>query len=263
MADVLRQQLAPRMLWVGAIVAALTLACSEPAPNPALPDNGQETPPQPIEQESPQPEITPPPEDAYTLEVPVADVGDHLEPTEFWAPVPSWLEASTDEVVAALPARARASSGKLFQPSVDSPTQEVFWLHVITDRSRQDAIDWVKHLASQDPSIARILTPRNHEVFNAAFRPAPVVGDVSVWIELLHGHDNGCWRSDLLVFAQDGLVILLRNGIEITSEVDSATQQAARGASLCTEPGVVVPLTDLNSIADVISNRLYSLYADD
>ena len=243
------------------MLAALTLACSDPAASPAQPLNGQETPQQPVEQVSPDPDPEPPPE--VTLEVPVADVGEHLEPTEFWAPVLSWLEASENDTVAALAARSRASVGKLFQPSVDSPTQEVFWLHVITDESKEAAIDWVKHLASQDPSIARILTPRNHEVFNAAFRPAPVVGDVSVWIELLHGHDNGCWRADLLVFAQDGLVILLRTGIEITSEVDSATQQAARGASLCTEPGVVVPLTDLNSIAAVISNRLYSLYADD
>ncbi len=245
------------------MVAALTLACGDSEPTTPPTDNaGQEQSP-PIEVEEPPPEQEPNPDAALTLEVPVEDVGEHLEPTDFWAPVPSWLEASADEVVAALPARARASAGKLFQPSVDSPTQEVFWLHVISDQSRQGAIDWVKHLASQDPSIARILTPRNHQVFRASFRPAPVVGDVSVWIELLHGHDNGCWRSDLLVFAQDGLVVLLRNGIEITREVDSAAEQAARGSALCAEADAVAPLTDLNSIAHVISERLYSLSSGD
>lgn len=251
------------MLWLCATVAALTLACSDSEPVPAPDENGGMDPPPPVEVEEPPSDEEPDPGGAYTLEVPVEDVGEHLEPTEFWAPVPSWLEASTDAMVAALPARARASTGKLFQPSDDSPTKEVFWLHVISDRSRQEAIDWVKHLASQDPSLARILTPRNHDVFGAAFRPAPVVGDVSVWIELLHGHDNGCWRSDLLVFAQDGLVVLLANGIEITREVDSVDQQGASGAALCSEPEGVAPLTDLNSIARVISDRLYSLYSDD
>lgn len=256
----LRRRFAPGLLWVGVIAAALTLACGDSnPPPPASANGGPETSP-PIEMDEPPLEEEPDPDAAYTLEVTVADVGEHLEPTDFWAPVPSWLEASVDEVVAALPARARASAGKLFQPSVDSPTQEVFWLHVISDRSRQDAIDWVKHLASQDPSLARILTPRNHQVFRAAFRPAPVVGDVSVWIELLHGHDNGCWRSDLLVFAQDSLVILLRNGIEVTREVDNAAQQSARGAALCMAPEAVAPLTDLNSIARIISDRLYSQY---
>lgn len=260
--DVLRRTFAPGMLWVGAIVAALTLACGDSEPVPPAVENGGSDALPPVEVEDPPPDEDPDPSGAYTLEVPVEDVGEHLEPTELWAPVPLLLEASADTVVAALPARARASTGKLFEPSVDSPTEEVFWLHVISDRSRQDAIDWVKHLASQDPSIARILTVRNHEVFSAAFRPAPVVGDVSVWIELLHGHDNGCWRSDLLVFAQDGYVVLLRNGIEITREVDSAAQPVARGAGLCTEPGAVAPLTDLNSIAHVISDRLYALYSD-
>lgn len=262
-ADVFRRTIGPGLLWVCAIAAALTLACGDSEPLPAPTENGGTEPPPPVEAEDPPPDEEPDPGGAYTLEVPVEDVGEHLEATEFWAPVPSWLEASADPVVASLPARARASTGKLFQPSDDSPTKEVFWLHVISDRTRQDAIDWVKHLASQDPSLARILTPRNHDVFGAAFRPAPVVGDVSVWIELLHGHDNGCWRSDLLVFAQDGLVILLANGIEITREIDSAAQQAARGAALCSEPEAVAPLTDLNSIARVISDRLYSLYSDD
>ncbi len=251
------------MLWLCAITAALTLACSDSEPVSPPTENGRTDPPPPVEMEEPMPDEEPDPGGAYTLEVPVEDVGEHLEATEISVPVPSWLEASADVVVASLPGRARASTGKLFQPSDDSPTKEVFWLHVISDRTRQDAIDWVKHLASQDPSLARILTPRNREVFGAAFRPAPVVGDVSVWIELLHGHDNGCWRSDLLVFAQDGLVILLANGIEITREIDSVAHQAARGAALCSEPEAVAPLTDLNSIARVISERLYSLYSDD
>ena len=252
----LRRRVGSGALWVGALVAALALACGDSAPEPQ-PETGGQTSVPPIEQPDPEPDPEASPDDGYTLEVPIEDVGEHLAPTEFEASVASLLEASADGVVAALPARAKASVGKLFQPSVDSPTQESFWLHVFTDQSTQDAIDWVKHLGSQDPSLARFLSP-HLEVFQARFRPVPVVGDASVSVELLHGHSNGCWRTDLLVFAQDGLVVLLRNAIEVTREDEGSAQSSARGVALCKEAGAVAPLTDIDAIARAISERLYS-----
>ena len=253
----LRRTFAPGVLWVGLVVAALALACGDSGPEQPPTDNGGQTP----ASQSDQPDLQPDPEatadDGYTLEVPIEHVGEHLVPTEFEASVASLLEASADGVVAALPARAKASVGKLFQPSVDSPTQESFWLHVFTDQSKQEAIDWVKHLGSQEPGLARFLSP-HLEVFQAQFRPVPVVGDASVSIELLHGHSNGCWQTHLLVFAQDGLIVLLRNAIEVTREDDGSAQSSGRGVALCEEPGVVAPLTDIDAIARAISERLYS-----
>ena len=251
----LRRSVAPGILLVGVMIATLTLACGSPAPNPAPGMNGQE---QQADEATPQDQRPPTerdPDDGYTLEVPTEQVGEHLEPTLLEVSVDLLLEASEDEIVAALPMRAKASTGKLFQPSGDSPTQESFWLHIFTDRSQQDATDWVKHLASQEPAVAGFLTP-HHEVFDAVFRPAPVVGDASVWIELRHGHSNGCWRSDLLVFAQDGYVVLLKNAIEVTGETSDAGLPAS-GASRCENPEAPAPLTDLELIAGIISERLY------
>ncbi|MCY3568347.1 MAG: hypothetical protein OXH38_06935 [Chloroflexi bacterium] len=183
----------------------------------------------------------------FTLEVPI---GQHLEPTEIEVGLQFWLEASEDSLVAALPGRADASVGVLYQPSLDSPTAETFWIHVYTDRSRDDAIEWVRHLASQPPSLARIIVPQ-HELFDARFREAPIVGDASVLIELHHGHSGGCWQSALLVFAQNGVIVFMKSVIEVTRE-----GAAGGGGASCDDSGAISPLTDVKGIAEAISDQL-------
>jgi len=183
----------------------------------------------------------------FTLEVPI---GRHLEPTEIEVGLQFWLEASEDSLVAALPGRAEASVGVLYQPSLDSPTAETFWIHVYTDRSRDDAIEWVRHLASQPPSLARIIVPQ-HELFDARFREAPIVGDASVLIELHHGHSGGCWQSALLVFAQNGVIVFMKSVIEVTRE-----GAAGGGGASCDDSAAISPLTDVKGIAEAISEQL-------
>lgn len=250
------------MLGFAAIIVALCAACGEPSPGPPNPDNGQQQSPSEeaevngLQTDPPQADVDP--DGGYTLEVPIEYVGEHLEPTKHDVPVDSWLEASGDQTLAALPGRARGSVGTLFQPSASSATQESFWMHVITDRSKQDAIDWIKYLASQEPGSTRFHIPRQHEVFQASFLPAPLIGDASVSIELLNGHYGGCWRTELLVFAQDGYIVMLRNGIEVTREEEEDAQPAGRGAARCQEPDLVPSLTDIDTIAQAISERLYA-----
>lgn len=260
-----RRLLVVGWLGIAAMLVVVGLACSEGEPVPDPDDNGQ-SPPGQEEQVTDLPEEEEAePDEGYTLEVPIEYVGEHLEPTEIEASVDLLLEASEDATIAALPGRAKGSTGKLFQPSVDSPTQESFWLHVFTDQSPTDAIDWVEHLRSQPPELSRFLSP-HLEIFQAAFLGDPAVGDASVSIELLHGHSNGCWRTNLLVFAQDGIVVLLRNAIEVTRESDDATHGATQGstqavgsgADLCVGPDELAPLTDIVTIAKAISDRLYS-----
>ena len=233
-------------LFGALVVIALTIgACGEPEPPDGAGPNGAQ---QETEAESERQNGSA--EDAnggFTLEVPI---GQHLESTEIEVGLQFWLEASEDPVVAALPGRAEASVGVLYQPSLDSPTGETFWIHVYTDRSRDDAIDWVRHLASQPPSLARIIVPQ-HELFDASFREAPIVGDASVLIELQHGHSGGCWQSALLVFAQNGVIVFMKRVIEVTRE-----GAAGSGAASCDDSEAIAPLTDVNAIAQSISEQL-------
>ena len=107
----------------------------------------------------------------FTLEVPI---GQHLESTEIEVGLQFWLEG-----IRGSGRRRAAGAGPkhrsecCISPSLDSPTGETFWIHVYTDQSRDDAIDWVRHLASQPPSLARIIVPQ-HELFDARFREAPI-----------------------------------------------------------------------------------------
>ena len=123
------------------VVSLAASACGDPQPPGGSESNGD---PQAAETENGnQGEPASEANGGFTLEVPI---GRHLEPTEIEVGLQFWLEASEDPVVGALPGRAEASVGVLYQPSLDSPTAETFWIHVYTDRSRDDAIEWVRHL---------------------------------------------------------------------------------------------------------------------
>lgn len=219
--------------------------------------SGQSTPPEAngqggqVDAETPnQSQLDEMPDRGFTLEVPFDAIGGHLEATEIEVGLRFWLEASEDVQIAALPGRSKASVGVLFQPSLDSPTEETFWIHVYTDQSREMAIDWVRHLASQPPALARIIVPQ-HELFEASFRQAPNVGDASVLIEMHHGHGAGCWRSALLVFAQDGVIVFMKSVIEVTR-----TDALGAGAATCDDSDEIAPLTDINRIAFAFSEQL-------
>ena len=229
-------------------VAIAAAACGGPDPPPRAEGNGQTDQ---VDPENPsQSQLNVMPDRGFTLEVPFDAIGGHLEATEIEVGLRFWLEASEDEQVAALPGRAKASVGVLFQPSLDSPTEETFWIHVYTDQSREMAIDWVRHLASQPPALARIIVPQ-HELFDAGFREAPNVGDASVLIELHHGHSAGCWRSALLVFAQNGVIVFMKSVIEVTR-----TNAVGAGAATCDDSNAIAPLTDINRIAFAFSEQL-------
>ena len=231
-----------------ACVLAGTACNGTPQPGPPAGNGGQQE--SDIEQgEQAQPGPDSP--DGFTIEVPFEALGRHLEATEIEVGLQFWLEASEDALIAALPGRAKASVGVLYQPSLDSPTGETFWIHVYSDQTRDDAIEWVRHLASQPPSLGRIIVPQTHELFDAAFREAPIVGDASVLIELHHGHSGGCWRSALLVFAQNGVIVFMKSAIEVTR-----IEATAGGAEMCDDSGAIAPLTDINRVALAISEQL-------
>jgi hypothetical protein len=191
------------------------------------------------------------------LRVTSEDVGAHLEEKSYAAGLPSWLEASEDRTLSSLPGRALASSGIAFSPSDDSPTEETLWLHVFTDQSKEAATEWVKYVASQPPQLAGVIVP-HHELFDASFLPAPLVGDASVAVELFRGHSGICVRSTLLVFAQERVLVFLFNSIEITRDVvDSARTNAGGGLPAhCDAQAVAGRLTDIDAIAHLISGRL-------
>ncbi|MDE2986837.1 MAG: hypothetical protein OXT70_02140 [Chloroflexota bacterium] len=191
------------------------------------------------------------------LTVTSADVGAHLEEKSYAAGLPSWLEASEDRSLSSLPGRSLTSSGIAFSPSDESPTGETFWLHVFTDQSEESAADWVKYVASQPPDLAGVIVP-HHRLFASSFLPAPLVGDASVAIELYRGHAGICVRSALLVFAQGRDLVFLFTSIEITTD-DTAPADGGGRIGLpahCDESAVDTRLTDLNAIAELISERL-------
>ena len=241
-------RLAGRWTWAllfGALCAvSLAAACGDPSPPAGSTPNGSQT----LNGDAPQ--AASEADQGFTLEVPFEVIGDHLEATEIEVGLQFWLEASKDPAIAALPGRAKASVGALYQPSLTSPTDETFWIHVFTDQSRGAAIEWVRHLASQPPSTGRLIVPQ-HDLFEAAFQEAPNVGDASVSIELLHGHSAGCWRSELLVFAQNGVVVFLKSVIEVTSD-----EPDDGAAAICGDSGATAPLTDIDRIAFAISEQL-------
>lgn len=186
-----------------------------------------------------------------------ADVGAHLEEKSYEVGLPYWLEASGEPELAALPARALASSGIFFSPSPESTTEETLWLHVFTDESDDSAVDWVQFVASAPESLASAIV-WHHELFAARLIPAPLVGDDSVSVEMFHGHSGLCLRSGLLIFAQERVLVFLFNSIDITIATDGP--QPAPGddgiPAQCAVGGAVKRLTDNDAIALVISERL-------
>ena len=243
---------------VGLVVwsAVIALACANNdvpvngGPQPPVPPGGAPIEPGP---RPPLPVLEPPKE----LNLKSEDVGAHLEKKTYAAGLPSWLEASDDPMLAALPARAFASSGVVFSPSDESPTGETLWVHVFNDESEAMASDWVRYMASQPPTLVGVIVS-HHELFGADLLPEPQVGDASVAIELFHGHSDICLYSTLLVFAQEHVLVFLFNSIEVTRATDDAAQaENGRGLPLhCNVAAAMNGLTEITAIAALISERL-------
>lgn len=245
--------------WVAVLVAmSLIAACGSDEEVQQLDPGPSQTQPQVLPEEDSSPSQSAG-QDIREWEFSVAstDVGAHLEEKSYAAGLPSLLEASEDRMLSSLPGRALASSGIHFSDSEDSPTGETLWLHVFTDQSAESAVEWVKYVASQPPALTGILVP-HHELFQARFEPAPLVGDASVSIHLLHGHSGICVSSTLLVFAQTRVLILLFNSIEITGDLEQTTA-ADTGDGVpahCQITAADNRLTDLEGIAQLISERI-------
>ena len=223
-----------------ALALAVLLGCGcgdEPAP-PLPPQQTQQIEPDeqaqvPAESSnSPQQETPAPP--VLTIDLTAADVGPHLEETTLLAGLPLDLAEMSDPVLSDLPQRARASTGKLMQPSSQAETGETFWMHVFSDRSTQSATEWVLHLAALPAGTALAFTSPQHQLFESKFRPLPELGDAAVSVELLHGHEGGRWLTQLVVFAQDGAIVFVKS---------SRREEFAA-------------LTDVDAVASLISERL-------
>ena len=201
-----------------AFAAIWLAACSEPAP--------------PVQQQPAQPEPEPPPTQVLVLSE--DDLGGHLKATEWAAGVMEWIAELQDPTLSALPRRALWNDGRIFVPSADSPSGETFWLHVFTDESPQSAQAWVRYLASLPPDAVLNFTSPEHRLVEAAYIDPPNVGSAALAVELLHGNAGGRFRTEVIVFAQQAAIVILRN-----------SRSESRPA-----------LTDLPTIATQISARL-------
>ena len=199
-------------------LAVWLVACNDPAPAVQPPP-----PPQ-------QPE--PPPTQVLVLSE--DDVGDHLKATEWAVGVVEWIAELQDPTLAALPRRALWNDGRIFVPAADSPSGETFWLHVFTDESAQSAQAWVRYLASLPPDAVLNFTSPEHRLVEAAYTDPPRLGSAALAVQLLHGNAGGRFRTEVIVFAQDAAIVILRN---------SRAEHRP-------------PLTNLPAIADTISTRL-------
>ena len=218
--------IAPR---TAALLATLTLlavtaiwlaACSEPAP--------------PAQQQPAQPEPEPPPTQVLVLSE--NDLGGHLKATEWAAGVMEWIAELQDPTLAALPRRALWNDGRIFVPAADSPSGETFWLHVFTDESPQSAQAWVRYLASLPPDAVLNFTSPEHRLVEAAYTDPPNVGSAALAVELLHGNAGGRFRTEVIVFAQEAAIVILRNSRSesrpaLTNLRTIATQISARLAA--------------------------------
>ena len=220
---------------VCAVLLALALlapACSGGAERPPAPPQSSQ-PGQPPEQSAAAQQQTEPPP-VQRLPLTAEDLGGHLEATEFGAGLIEWLTMLPDPLLAALPRRALGDDGRAFSPSAASTTGETFWGHVITDVSAESAAEWVRYLAGLPPAAALSFTSPDNDLFEARVRPAPALGAAAHYIELLHGHSGGRFRTEVIIFAQDAAVVFLRS-----------SRRAERPS-----------LTDLPAVARLISARL-------
>lgn len=165
-----------------------------------------------------------------------ADVGRHLKATDWAVGVMEWIGELQDRTLAALPRRALWNDGRIFVPTAESASGETFWLHVVTDQSAEQAQAWVRYLAAQPPSAALGFTSPEHRLFEAVRGEPPQLGGAALAVRLLHGNAGGRYRTELIIFAQDGAIVILCN----TRAEDKP------------------PLTVLPAIAELISKRLSS-----
>ena len=211
---------AARLVALGLVVglAIWLAACGEPAPL-------VQQPPAQLEPELPPTQVLVLSED---------DLGGHLKATEWAAGVMEWIAELQDPTLSALPRRALWNDGRIFVPSADSPSGETFWLHVFTDESPQSAQAWVRYLASLPPDAVLNFTSPEHRLVEAVYIDPPNVGSAALAVELLHGNAGGRFRTEVIVFAQQAAIVILRN-----------SRSESRPA-----------LTDLPTIATQISARL-------
>ena len=242
------------VVWLGLLAAlcAGVIACGSDASQNGTTVEMQE---EVAQQEEPQPEEE---EGELVFVVAADDIGWHVEATSHEAPVAAWLEASEASFLGELPRRAISSSGVFFQPSAESPTGETFWLHVFTDESGEAANQWVSNIAPNMALVARSLVPA-HEVFLAEFRPATPVGDIATSFEIFSGHSGGCWLSQVVIFAQDKVVVLLRNSFEVTRDEQQGAQASGRVdfESMCDALRAGLQLTDIDGVTALVSAQMY------
>lgn len=225
-------------------------------------DDGMDSTPEPPQQQSQEEQITQQQEAPLrerVLEIPEDVVGAHLTKQPIEAGLSDWLLAARDPVLAELPERALFASGNLYSAASDSPTNETFWLHIYTDDTFDGATQWVEYVAAQSPaeddSLPRELV-RHHDRYTAMALPDPGIGDASLAVQLLHGHSGICVRSQLIVFAQDGVIVFLFTSIEITGESSATAQTPSGAADNCDISLADAVLTDTISIARWISGWL-------
>ena len=211
-----------RTVAVAAVLAAAALAACRDDPPPAPPQQQQ------IEQ----PAQEAPPVQVLTLSA--AELGGHLEATEWVAGVMEWIAELQDPALSALSSRALWNDGRIFIPTADSPSGETFWLHIFTDVSAESARAWLEYLALQPPSTALSFTSPEHDLIEALAVAPPPLGSAALAVRLLHGNAGGRYRTEVIVFAQSAAVVFLCN---------SRRAAAPR-------------LTNLPQIATLISNRL-------
>ncbi len=240
-------------LWAAlalGLAAFMASGCNgEPEP-PLVQEPAQQTEPEQQQQiQSPDPaQEQPGAPPVRTLELTAADIGSHLEDTTLLAGLPLDLAEMSDPILAALPQRALHSDGALMQPSPQAQTGETFWMHVFTDVSRESATEWVRYLASLPPGTALAFTSPQHELFDSAVRPLAEIGDAAVSVALLHGHQGGSWLTQLVVFAQDGAIVFAKVALRVDVPALSAV--------------AIQPLTDLDAVAKLISDRLRAAPVD-
>lgn len=222
--------------WVASAVVVCVSACSGGAAE------------QPVEGVAAEPVEEDAGRGPVELSLTAADIGGHLVDTPFRAALPGLLAEQVDEEVSDLPERARrawgatAESGAVFSPSESSGTGETFWMHLLNDESAASAMAWVVYLGSLSAGETLSFLSPGHDLLSAEWRLPPEVGSASAAATLLHGHEGGVWRSDLVVFSFGAAVVFLRSSMEVGGDTGRVAESP--------------PLTRIDDVARLIGERL-------
>lgn len=197
-------------------------------------DGGAIAPPPQAEPVAPRSQRQVPP-----LELPAEELGEHLELSQFKVGLMEGLAVLQDPILSALPGRKLDDDGRIYNATAGSQTGETFWMHVVIDVSAGSARDWVQHLAALPSGTALSFTRPSHDLVEADSRLLPSLGSMALFVDLLHGHSGGRWRTELIVFAQEEAIVFLGS---------SRREQWPT-------------MLDLEAIAQRLSSRLFPLTA--